>query len=66
VAEVYPRVWTLGGRAGNTVVAGAVAALDLDKLAAAIAADPSPARLTPPEAIASLIAGTAPAHDQTS
>jgi len=66
VAEVYPRVWTLGGRAGNTVVAGAVAALDLEKLAAAIAADPSPARLTPPEAIASLIAGTAPAHDETS
>jgi len=66
VAEVYPRVWTLGGRAGNTVVAGAVAALDLEKLAAGIAADPSPARLTPPEAIASLIAGTAPAHDETS
>jgi hypothetical protein len=65
VAEAYPRVWTLGGRAGNTVIAGAVAALDLAKIAAAVAADPSPARLTPPEAMARLIAGTAPLHDDT-
>ena len=62
-AEAYPRVWTLGGRAGNTVVVGALAALDLGKIAAAIAADTSPARLTPPEATGRLIAGTAPLHD---
>ena len=48
VAVSYPRVWALGGRAGNTVVAGSVARLNLDRIAALVAADPSPARLTPP------------------
>jgi hypothetical protein len=65
LTQAYPRVWTLGGRGGNSVVAGAVAALDLDKIAAAAAADPSPARLTPPEATTSLVAGTAPLRDDT-
>lgn len=63
LAEAYARVWMLGGRTGNSVVAGTAAALDLDKIAAAVAADPSPARLTPPEAIASFLAGTAPLRD---
>ena len=45
LAVAYPRVWALGGRVGNTVVAGAVAALDLDRIGALAAADPSPARL---------------------
>jgi hypothetical protein len=63
LATTYPRVWMLGGRAGNTVIAGAVDALDLAAIAAAVAADPSPAALTPPEAMAPLIAGTAPLRD---
>lgn len=44
-ATAYPRVWTLGGRAGNTIVAGSAAELDLDRIAARVAADVSPARL---------------------
>jgi len=63
LSEAYPRVWTLGGRAGNTVVTASVAALDLERVAAEIAADPSPARLTPPAAMAPVIAGTAPLRD---
>jgi hypothetical protein len=66
LAEAYPRVWTLGGRVGNTVIAGTAAALDLDKIAAGVSADPSPARLTPPEAIATRIAGAAPLRDDSS
>jgi hypothetical protein len=64
LGEAYPRVWTLGARAGNTVVIGSVAALDLDRIAAEVAADPSPARLTPPVAMAPHIAGTAPRRDE--
>jgi hypothetical protein len=63
LAEAYPRVWSLGGRVGNTVVAGSVAALDLQRIAAGAAADPSPARLTPPRALAQRLAGTPPLHD---
>jgi hypothetical protein len=63
LAETYPRAWMLGGRVGNTVIVGAVNALDLDAIAAAVAADPSPAALTAPEAMAPLIAGTAPLRD---
>jgi spermidine synthase len=44
-ATAYPHVWTLGGRTGNTIVAGSAAELDLDRIAARVAADPSPARL---------------------
>jgi hypothetical protein len=64
LGETYPRVWTLGGRVGNTVVVGSVRALDLDRIAAEVAADPSPARLTPPAATAPVIAGTAPLRDE--
>ena len=63
LAPVYPRVWALGARAGNTILVGAVAALDLDRIAAAAAAEPSPTRVTPPDAMALLIGGTAPLRD---
>jgi len=64
LAGAYPRVFTLGGRSGNTVVVGSVAALDLRRIAALTAADPSPARLTPPDAWAARLAGAAPIHDE--
>jgi hypothetical protein len=46
----YPRVWTLGQRVGNTIVAGCTASAepDLSRVAARAAADPSPARLAIP------------------
>jgi hypothetical protein len=64
LATAYPRVWALGGRAGNTVLVGAVAELDLGRIAALVAADRSPTRLTPPDAIALLVAGTLPVRDE--
>lgn len=60
LATAYPRVWALGGRAGNTVVVGSVARLDLDRIAALAVADPSPARLTP----AGGLSGGLPLHDE--
>ena len=63
LALAYPRVWALGARAGNTILVGAVAALDLDRIAAAAAADPSPTRVTGPEATAVLIGGTPALRD---
>jgi hypothetical protein len=45
LASAYPSVWTLGGRAGNTVVTGCTGELDRAQIAALAAADPSPARL---------------------
>jgi hypothetical protein len=47
MASAYPRVWTLGSRSGNTIVAGCQAAgrPDLVLIAARAAADRSPARL---------------------
>jgi hypothetical protein len=66
LAEAYPRSWTLGGRGGNTVIAGSVSARDLGRIAAAAAADPSPARLTPPGELAPLLAaagGAGPFRD---
>jgi len=64
LATAYPRVWALGRRAGNTILAGAVAKLDLDPIAAQAAGDPSPARLTRPGAMALLLAGTSPLRDE--
>ena len=64
LAAAYPRVWALGGRTGNTVVVGAVAPLDLDRIATAAAADLSPARLMPPEAMARALAGSLPLRDE--
>jgi hypothetical protein len=63
LASAYPRVWTLGGRVGNTVVAGCVARLDLDRIAAQAGADPSPARLATPAALADMLAATPPLSD---
>lgn len=47
VALAYPKVWTLGNKHGNTIVAGCRAARqpDLARVAARLAADPSPARV---------------------
>jgi hypothetical protein len=66
IAVVYPTVWALGQRYGNTVVAGCHAARepDLARIAAWAAADPSPARLTPPARLARMIAGVPPLHDE--
>lgn len=63
LASAYRRVWSAGGRAGNTMLAGSAAALDLKRIAAGLAADPSPATVTPPGAMARLIAGTPPLED---
>ena len=67
MAIAYPRVWTLGHRPGNTIVAGCTAARgpDLARLAARAAADPSPARLSRAGQLAQIIARTAPLRDAT-
>ena len=67
LAIAYPTVWMLGQRAGNAIVAGCAAARapDLARIAARAAADPSPARLTPPGQVARMIATTSPLHDVT-
>lgn len=64
LAASYPRVATLGGRAGNTIVIGAKRRLDLDRIAAQAAADPSPARVRTPAAVARLVAGTPALRDE--
>lgn len=63
MATAYPRVWALGDRASNTIVVGSAVRLDLGRIAARSAADPTPARLTSPEAMALRLAGTSPLHD---
>jgi spermidine synthase len=63
-ATAYPHVWTLGGRAGNAIVAGSATELGLDTIAARAAADRSPARLTEPAEMARLIAAAVPPRDQ--
>lgn len=63
LAEAYPRVWALGGRAGNTIVAGDGGGLALAAIAARVAADPFPAQLAGPAELGPLIAGSAPLHD---
>ena len=65
VSLAYPTVWALGQRAGNAVVAGCAIARapDLARIAARAAADPSPARLTPPGQLLQLIASTPPRRD---
>jgi hypothetical protein len=64
LARAYPRVWALGARAGNTIVVGAARRLDLDRIAAEAVADRSPGRLTRPETMARLIAGSVPLRDE--
>jgi hypothetical protein len=63
LSAAYPLVWALGGRTGNTIVVGAARRLDLDRVAAQAAGDPSPARLTTPSAMASPLAGTPALRD---
>lgn len=63
LTAVYPRAWALGGRAGNTVLVGETAGLDLPRIAAAIAADASPARLLGPTELARKVGGAAPLRD---
>jgi spermidine synthase len=65
LATAYPTVWTLGQRTGNAIVAGCASShlLDLARIAARVAADRSPARLTPPEQVAQMIASTSPLRD---
>jgi lambda repressor-like predicted transcriptional regulator len=64
LAVAYPRVWALGGRAGNTVLVAGAARLDLGQIAAQSAADPSPARLVTPAAIALLVRGVPALRDE--
>jgi hypothetical protein len=64
LATAFPRVWALGARAGNTIVVGSATALDLDRVAAAAAADPSPARLTRPAEMARRAGGAVPSFDK--
>jgi hypothetical protein len=64
LTSVYGCVWTLGGRGGNTVVAGGVKQLDLDRISAQAAADVSPALLTAPAEMARLAAVTSPLEDE--
>jgi hypothetical protein len=64
LSEAYPNVWALEGRAGNTVVVGSVVRFDLDRIAALLAADPSPARVTEPDATTLLRRGTGPLRDE--
>ncbi len=65
-AEAYPRVWTLGARVGNTIVAGERGPLDLTLVAARAVADPGSPRLTRPAELARQIAGTGPLRDPLS
>ncbi len=63
LAACYPRVWSLAGREGNTVLVGARAQLNLAVIAAHVAADRSPARVVAPEDWADELAATVPYHD---
>jgi hypothetical protein len=63
LSGAYPRIWALGGPAGNTVVVACRARLDLSRIAALAVADRSPARLTTPVVMAVQIAAAAPARD---
>jgi hypothetical protein len=64
LCAAYPRVWALGGRAGNTVVVGAIAKLQLERIAARVAADPAPARLTPPATLTRALTGVPARRDE--
>jgi spermidine synthase len=60
---VYSRVWALEGRDGNTVIVGARAPLNLEVIAARVAADSAPPRLVEPGVLAAQIASTPAYHD---
>lgn len=64
LALTYRRVFALGAGGGNTVVVASASNLDLARISARAVADPSPARLTTPTAMARLVAATAPLRDE--
>jgi hypothetical protein len=64
LATAYPRVWAIGGRGGNRIIVGGRAQLDLDLIAARLAADPSPARVLRGATLARIALGAAPLHDE--
>jgi hypothetical protein len=64
LATAYPSVWTLGARAGNSIVAGSATTQQLALVASRAAADPSPPRLTTPATLATLLRGTTALHDE--
>jgi hypothetical protein len=63
VAEAFAHLFTLGGRSGNTIVAGTTGPPPLERISAAAAADSSPATVTGSAALARRVAATAPARD---
>ena len=64
VRTAFESVWTLGPRSGNTVVVGTAAPFDLALVSSRAAADPSPARVTPPATLETLLRGAAPLRDE--
>jgi hypothetical protein len=64
LAAAYPQIWGLSGRGGNTVVIGACAGHDLDRVAAEAARDRSPARLLTPRLLTQLVDATPPLRDE--
>jgi hypothetical protein len=62
-SEAFPHVWTLGARAGNTIVVGEAALPRPARIIALAAADPSPARFTSPDRLAQLVAMTGALRD---
>jgi hypothetical protein len=63
IATAYPSVWTLGARAGNSIVVGSATTQPLTLIASRAAADPSPARLTAPATLTTLLGGVTALHD---
>jgi hypothetical protein len=67
LAAAHPRVWALGARSGNTVLAGdGGTGVDLARVASAAAADPSPARLIAPAEMLRLLEGAVAPSDRDS
>lgn len=64
LSAVFPHVWALGARVGNRIVVGQTATPNLDRIAALVAADPSPPRLMTPVSLVES-ASTPPRYDVT-
>jgi len=64
VSDAYSLAWTFGVRGANTVVAGSMARLDFDRLAARLAGDVMPARLTEPETLERSVDAILPWRDE--
>ncbi|MFZ0089227.1 MAG: fused MFS/spermidine synthase [Solirubrobacteraceae bacterium] len=64
LASAFPTVWGLGGRGGNTVVVGSADPLNLTRIGAQAAADPSRPRLALPAEMARLAAATVALRDR--